>query len=72
MHAVVLVQSIELKEWPAAIGRGSHVVPPSLVRSSVFGPIAYASFASTQCSDVTLAPAGSVTCVQETPPSGVA
>ncbi len=71
MHSVALAQSIELKVLPAAIFCASHISPPLVERSSVFGPIAYASLASTKCTAVTFEPAGSAIGVHDTPPSGV-
>src|SRR5439155_17239831 len=39
-------QRIEVRSWPTPAGREVHVLPPSAVRSSVFGPTAKALVAS--------------------------
>src|SRR6202035_2298653 len=72
MHSEALAQSIELNELPGAIGLACQLAPPSVERSSVPGPIAYALAASTKCSAVTREPGGSDTGLHDTPPSGVA
>src|SRR5579859_1489898 len=68
-QVIALEQSIDLNEFALPIGSAVHVWPPSVERRKVSGPIAYAFFSSTKCSDVTRAPAGSAIEVHDTPPS---